>query len=133
MTELSRIWRETEYRYNLTGTKCKNCGRSYFPPRDICPTCHRESIGKMEKYKFKGTGTVISYTTVHESAPAFKRQVPYNLAFIKLTEGPVITAQIVDCEPEDIEIGKEVHMVFRKIRQDGESGIIEYGYKFTLG
>ena len=61
-----------------------------------------------------------------------KRQVPYVLALIKLVEGPVITAQIVDCAPEDVDIGTKVHTVFRKIRQDGESGIIEYGYKFVI-
>ncbi len=132
MTELSRIWRETEYRYNLIGYKCKNCGNSYFPPRDICPKCHRESIGKMEKIKFSGNGEVISYTVVHDAPPSFKRQVPYVLALIKLSEGPVITAQIVDSGEENIEIGTKVHMVFRKIRQDGDSGIIEYGYKFLV-
>ncbi len=132
MTELSRIWRETEYRYNLIGFKCNNCGRSYFPPRDICPYCHRESIGKMEKVKFSGNGEILSYTTVHDAPPAFKRQVPYTLALVKLDEGPVITAQIVDCDPDEVNTGKKVHMVFRKIREDGTNGVIEYGYKFRL-
>ena len=132
MTELSRIWRETEYRYNLIGYRCKNCGNSYFPPRDICPKCHRESIGKMEKVKFSGNGEVMSYTVVHDAPPSFKRQVPYVLALIRLSEDPVITAQIVDSPEENIEIGTKVHMVFRKIRQDGDSGIIEYGYKFAV-
>ncbi len=132
MTELSRIWRETEYRYNLIGYKCKNCNRTYFPPRDICPYCHRESIGKMEKFKLSGNGEITSYSIVHESSSAFKRQVPYVMALIKLNEGPVITAQIVDCDPDNVEIGKKVHMAFRKIREDGTNGIIEYGYKFKL-
>ena len=131
MTELSRIWRETEYRYRLIGNKCNNCQRVYFPPRDICPYCHRDSIGKMEKYQLNGTGEIISYTTVHEAAPAFKRQVPYTLALVKLDEGPVITAQLTG-NLEKLDINKRVHMVFRKIRQDGEEGIIEYGYKFEL-
>ena len=86
----------------------------------------------MEKVKFSGNGEVISYTVVHDAPPSFKRQVPYVLALIKLSEGPVITAQIVDSGEENIEIGTKVHMVFRKIRQDGDSGIIEYGYKFLV-
>ncbi|AAT42967.1 Zn-ribbon domain-containing OB-fold protein [Picrophilus oshimae] len=131
MTELSRIWRETEYRYRLIGNKCNNCKRVYFPPRDICPYCHRDSIGRMEKYQLNGTGEIISYTTVHEAAPAFKRQVPYTLALVKLDEGPVITAQLTG-NLEGIDTGKRVHMVFRRIRQDGEEGIIEYGYKFEM-
>ena len=51
---VARFWRENASRYNLIGTKCGVCGRAYFPPRSVCPTCHRQSIGKMEPYKLKG-------------------------------------------------------------------------------
>ena len=50
---VARFWRENASRYNLIGTKCGVCGRAYFPPRSVCPTCHRQSIGKMEPYKLK--------------------------------------------------------------------------------
>ncbi len=110
----------------------QNCGRTYFPPRDICPYCHRESIGKMEKVKLSGNGEILSYSIVHDSSPAFKREIPYVMALIKLDEGPSITAQVVDCNPDEVDIGRRVHMVFRKIREDGKNGIIEYGYKFRL-
>ena len=60
------------------------------------------------------------------------RQRPYVLALIKLDEGPTITGQIVDADHEALEIGKRVRNVFRKVREDGKSGIIQYGYKFVL-
>ena len=47
-------------------------------------------------------------------------------------EGPVLTGQIVDAENDSIEMGKRVRSVFRKICEDGKSGIIQYGYKFVL-
>lgn len=31
---------------------------------------------------------------------------------------------------DNIEIGDPVEMVFRKIREDGENGVISYGFKF---
>lgn len=49
---------------------------------------------------------------------------------MELDEGAKVTAQIVDCKPEDIKIGDEVEMVFRKIREEGEDGVITYGFKF---
>ena len=49
--EVPRFWRETRARYNLEGVRCGACETVYFPPREVCPDCHRESIGKMEKYK----------------------------------------------------------------------------------
>ena len=49
---------------------------------------------------------------------------------IKLDEGPKITAQIVDCELDDVKIGMRVQSTFRKIQEDGYMGAIHYGYKF---
>ena len=43
-----------------------------------------------------------------------------------------LTSQLVDCDVEDIEIGDDVEMVFRRIREDGEDGVISYGYKFKV-
>ncbi len=132
MGELSRMWREMPSRYRMVGRRCENCKRVYFPPRDICPVCHRESIGKMTPIEIEGKGEIVSYTIVHESPPAFVRQKPYVIAIVRLTEGPNITGQIVDCEPEDINIGAKVRSVFRRISEDGKSGVIHYGYKFVL-
>ncbi len=132
MGELSRMWREMPSRYRMEGRKCENCSRVYFPPRDICPVCHRDSIGKMKPVDIAGNGEIISYTVVHETPPAFIRQKPYVLAIIKLDEGPMITGQIVDSEPEEIKMGSRVKSVFRRISEDGKSGVIHYGYKFTL-
>lgn len=132
MGEVSRFWRETEHRYRLVGLQCGNCGRYYFPPRDVCPTCHRESIGKMKPVDLSGDGEIVSFTVVHESPTAFIRQRPYVLAIIKMKEGPSLTGQIVDCDPSEVDIGMKVRSVFRKIAEQGKSGIIEYGYKFVL-
>lgn len=41
-------------------------------------------------------------------------------------------SQLTDCEIDEIDIGKKVRMVFRKISEDGDAGIINYGYKFVL-
>ncbi len=132
MGEVSRFWRESVHRYRLVGNECGNCKRVYFPPRDVCPICHRESIGKMEEVSLSGNGEIESFTVLHEVPPSFTRQRPYIMAIIKLDEGPSLTGQIVDCDPGEVEIGKRVQAVFRRIAQEGESGIIEYGYKFAL-
>ncbi len=132
MGELSRMWRESPNRYRFLGNKCGNCERIFFPSRVVCPFCHRESLGKMADYELSGDGEIFSFTVVHEAPPAFARQKPYVLALIKLVEGPTITGQIVDYDIEDVEMGKKVHSVFRKVAQDGKTGIIYYGYKFML-
>ncbi len=151
--EIPRHWRLKQQRYNLVGEVCEQ-GHKVFPPRDVCPDCHGEA---KIPFKFSGRGVVYSYTTIHEAPAGFEQEVPYNVALIKLDEGPMITAQLTDVEshqesaeawvdqskgwPEipingaqekvfDIEIGMPVEMVTRKLNEDGEKGLINYGYKF---
>jgi uncharacterized OB-fold protein len=126
-----RFWREVGSRYNLVGSKCGNCGRIYFPPRAVCRECHRASIGKMERLKLTGTGTVVTHTTVFDAPKDFTMQVPYAMAIIELDEGVRITGQVIDCKPADVRIGMRVKATFRKLGEDGRAGIIHYGYKFA--
>ncbi len=123
------VWRRYPQRYRLVGTKCETCGTYYFPPRLICPKCRRK--GKMVEYQFSGKGTVETFTVVHTPPDGMEGQEPYVLAIVKLDEGPMLTAQIVDVEPSDVKIGMKVRAVFRKISEDGDSGLIHYGYKFA--
>ncbi len=124
-----RFWRRQKERYNLIGVKCSKCSTLYFPPREICLKCRSS---KFEPYKFKGTGEVVTHTTIRVAPLGFELQVPYVVAIIQLSEGPRLTAQVVDCNPEDAKIGSKVKMVFRKISEDGKSGAIYYGYKFKI-
>ncbi len=125
-----RFWREIPYRYRLVGSHCKNCDESFFPPREICPTCRR--AGEVEEIKLAEEGEVYSYTVIRTAPPKFDIQTPYVIALIQLNNGPLILSQLTDCEIDDVEIGKKVKMVFRKISEDGPEGIINYGYKFVL-
>ncbi|RLF41627.1 MAG: transcriptional regulator [Thermoplasmata archaeon] len=127
---VARFWREIPQRYNIIGNKCTVCGRVFFPPRESCPYCRRKSLGKMQKIQLSGKGKIVTYTIIHSATEDFEDQVPYPIAIVELDEGPRITAQIVDCKPEDVKIDMRVESTFRKIRQDGSTGAIYYGYKF---
>jgi len=56
--------------------------------------------------------------------------VPYVFALVKLDEGPMVSAQIVDVKPEDVKIGMRVKAVFRRIQSEDPEGLIHYAYKF---
>ena len=125
-----RFWREIPSRYNLLGTKCGNCGALDFPPRSICTECGRKSLGKMVKQKLSGRGNVISYTVVHDAPSQFDLLKPYILAVIQLEEGVRLTSQVIDVEQSEVKIGMPVEATFRRLGQEGEAGVIQYGYKF---
>ena len=82
-----------------------------------------------ELYTFAGKGTVYSFTTNVDAPEGYESQAPYIVAMIKLDEGPLVTAQLTDLDGPP-EIGMRVEMVTRKLRTDGDAGIIVYGYKF---
>ncbi|MGA8276227.1 MAG: Zn-ribbon domain-containing OB-fold protein [Thermoplasmata archaeon] len=130
---IARFWRETPRRYNLGGSKCTICGTVYFPPRAVCPTCphHRQSLEKMVPFQLVGDGEVFSFTVVHDAAEGFEMQVPYVMALVKTVEGPILTGQVVDVEPGQVQIGLKVRATFRKLREEGKAGVIHYGYKFS--
>ncbi len=130
MKDIVRGWRHISQRYNLIGSKCLQCGEVFFPMRVICPKCRRK--GQLEPIKFSGNGKIMSYSVIHTPTDEFKNISPYAVAIIELEEGAKITSQIVDCNTDDIEIGHEVELVFRKIREEGAEGVISYGYKFKL-
>ena len=127
-----RFWREIPQRYNLQASKCGQCQAIHFPPREVCPTCRRASVGKMAVVNLSGRGTVLESTRVHKPAPGFELQVPYVVALVQTEEGPVVTGQVVDSGEGAVAAGARVKAVFRRLGQDGEAGVIYYGTKWQL-
>lgn len=125
--EVSRNWRLQKQRYGLVGEVCDHCGTKLFPPRDVCPECAEEA---KTLYQFSGRGEVYSYTTVYDAPQGYEEQAPYTVAIVKLEEGPLVTAQLTDVDNGNVSIGQKVEMVTRKLREDGDRGMLVYGYKF---
>ena len=125
--EVSRHWRLKKQRYTLVGEVCPHCEEKIFPPRDICPDCGEEA---RDLFQFSGKGSVYSYTTVSDAPAGFEENAPYTLAIVQLDEGPLVTAQLTDLDQGSVEIGTPVEMVTRKLRSEGDQGMLIYGYKF---
>jgi uncharacterized OB-fold protein len=125
--EVSRHWRLKQQRYSLVGEVCPACEHKIFPPRDICPECGQEA---RTAFQFSGRGEVYSFTTVRNAPAGFEEAAPYTVALVKLEEGPMLTAQLTDLGEKPVEIGMPVEMVTRRLRSDGERGMLVYGYKF---
>ncbi|MFB0564088.1 MAG: Zn-ribbon domain-containing OB-fold protein [Candidatus Aminicenantaceae bacterium] len=124
-----RYWREIPHRYRLEAGRCKKCGYVAFPPRLVCPRCKNREF---ESVKLKDEGEIVSYTIIRVPPEQFTDQAPYVIGIIELDSEVKILAQIVDCDFDDLAIGKKAKIELRKIRTEGESGIICYGYKGIL-
>lgn len=121
-----RYWRAMPQRYRFEAKKCKKCGKVLFPPRLVCPACHGRDF---ELTHINDHGKVDTFTIIRVAPSGFTDQVPYPVAIVDVGEGVKILCQVADCEPEELKIGMPVRLEFRKLSQEGESGIINYGYK----
>lgn len=123
--DLPRYHRLTAPYYRLEGRRCRACGAVQFPPRVHCAACRRRDT---EPFRFSGHGTVYSYAEVAQ--PPHGWNGPYMVAVVELAEGPRVTAQLTDVEPDEVAIGMPVEMVTRRLQEKGPHGYIVYGYKF---
>jgi len=121
-----RYWRNQVPRYRLLGDKCKACGARYFPAQPVC-TCGGTEF---EDYKLSETGEVVTWTVIRSPPVGYEKYAPYVVALIELDDGMRLLSQVVDVDPAEVKTGLRVEAVFRKVKEDGPSGIIYYGYKF---
>lgn len=91
------------------------CGTAQLYPRAVCTGC-----GAVDPpfERSEGTGTVYSYTICHvPGEPGFAELTPYPVAAIDLAEGVRLLA-LVDCAPDEIEIGASVAVTFWRVSDD---------------
>jgi uncharacterized OB-fold protein len=113
--------------YRMIGNKCEKCQTQFFPPVNICRGCKSIDLKQVE---MPAIGKVLSYTLQKESVAGFEEQEPMIFGLIELSNGVRLVAQIVDFPYESLKVGSRVKAVFRRVRADGISGQIYYGYKF---
>ena len=121
--------REIPQRFRLEAAACNKCGFIAFPPRLVCPECGSRDF---KDTMLQPEGTILTYTVIHTPADVFAVEAPFAVGIIETPEGARLTAQIVDCDPGEVEIGKKVDLRLRKIQKEGHSGILQYGYKAVL-
>jgi hypothetical protein len=126
MSTSAKYWREIPQRYRLEASKCKGCGAVWFPPRLVCAECGKRQF---EKVVLKDTGKVKTYTVIRVGPTDFSDQVPYAVGIVDLDDGVSIQCQIADCAPGELEMDMPVRIEFRKVKEEGEAGILCYGYK----
>jgi len=124
----ARYWREIPQRYRYEAAKCTGCGKVFFPPRRVCSQCRGR---RFEKTILPQEGEIETFTVIRVAPTGFGDEAPYAVGIVTLPGGVKVMAQIVDCAPEQLAIGDRVRLEFRRLRQDGESGILCYGYKFV--
>ena len=90
--------------------ECTACGALIHPPQPVCRYCHSHEMGVRA---VSGRATLSSYTVNHRfSLPGLP--APYVVAQVAIVEDPRVrlTTNIVNCDPDQLELGQVVEVVF---------------------
>jgi uncharacterized protein len=106
--ETAEFWGGTA-RGELLLPRCERCGVVVWYPRAFCPACRSLDV---TWFTASGRGTVYSFTVIRRGAPPYDRSTPFVVAYVELEEGPRVLTNVVDCDPDDVEVGMRVEVVF---------------------
>lgn len=123
-----RYWREIPERYRMEAAKCSKCNSIQFPKRIICPEC---GAREFETIRLSGKGELSTFTIIRVAPSGFGDLAPYAIGVVKLEEGIQVMGQVVDCNPEELKAGDKLVTQFRRMNEEGQTGMIIYSYKFV--
>jgi uncharacterized OB-fold protein len=93
--------------------RCAACDRFFHPPAPVCPGCASFDVAPTP---VSGCGVVVACTVNHQAwTPELAD--PYAVAIIELAEQPGLRllSNVVGCDPEAVEAGMSVKVVFEPI------------------
>jgi acetyl-CoA acetyltransferase/uncharacterized OB-fold protein len=98
---------------SLRFQECKSCESLIHPPAPVCRYCRSRDMGVRA---VSGKATLAGFTVNHRfSLPGMP--APYVIAQVAIAEDPRVrlTTNIVECEPERLELGQPVEVVFEQV------------------
>jgi uncharacterized OB-fold protein len=99
----------------LMAPRCSNCGKFRMPPTRFCSGCLSQDLDWVE---LSGLGTVFTFIIVrHPLNPKAADYVPFMPAAVDADGAPDMRfiSNVVDCEPEEVEIGMRVKVVWNHV------------------
>ncbi|WP_260287180.1 OB-fold domain-containing protein [Peribacillus aracenensis] len=117
------LYRGSHQNLSFTGSKCRICGTPQFPKQRVCIQCQAKD--EMEDYRFFGQSAKITTFTIDHLAASVAS--PIIAAIVDFDNGGRILCEVTDCSPEEIEIGMNVEMTFRRLFE--AKGISNYFWK----
>jgi uncharacterized protein len=102
--------------HTLLLRRCADCGKAHFYPRRFCPSCWSADVS----WEAAGGGaTLYTWSVVYANdLPPFGERVPYVAAVVDLDEGPRMMTNVVDCEPDALQVGMKLTVAFEARTDD---------------
>jgi uncharacterized OB-fold protein len=109
VTEETREFWDATARGVFLLKRCDDCSTVIWYPRFLCPDCHSTNTSWFEA---SGKGAVYSYTVPRRGQGPWRDVAPFIVAYVELDEGPRVLTNLVDVEPDAVEVGGPVEVVW---------------------
>ena len=106
----------------VMGTRCKDCGLAFFPPRADCHQCLKSNV---EWFEVSGTGELVSYSKLEYAPVGFGEDLPYCIAVLDYGDYKVFGRIADDVPEEEIKVGMEM----KTMVNDLPNGQMNYVFK----
>ena len=102
---------------SLEGSRCPECGDTFYPPRVVCLACYHEGLGRVALSR---RGVLYTFTIARMTLPGSLVQAPYVIAQVQLPEGVIVPTVLTGLDPETAKIGMELELAVEKASTDAE-------------
>lgn len=100
----------------LSVQKCDACDHIHFPGSPVCPNCLSED---QSWTPVSGKGEVLSWVRFHRAYwDSFRAELPYVVALVRLSEGPLLMTNILNAPEAGPPIGASVEVVFEDVDEE---------------
>jgi uncharacterized OB-fold protein len=96
----------------VMGTRCKECGLVFFPPRANCYKC---PSSEMEWFEVSGKGKLITYSKLKYAPVGFEGDLPYCIALLDYGDYKIFGRIASDIPEEEIKLGMEMKTVVNEL------------------
>lgn len=106
----------------VTGTRCRDCGTAFFPPRADCYQC---LTANMAWFDIDGTGKLVTYSRLQFAPVGFQEDLPYCIAVLDYGDYKVFGRIAEDIPEEELVIGMQMTTVANSL----PNGQLNYVFK----
>lgn len=106
----------------VSGTRCRACGRRFFPPRADCCDCLSSD---MEWFDVSGAGRLVTFSRLQFAPMGFDEDLPYAIALLDYDDFKVFGRIAEDIDAAEIQIG----MPMRAVAHTLSNGQLNYVFQ----
>ncbi len=96
----------------VMGTKCKKCGKYFFPPRADCCSCLSSD---MEWFEITNKGKLVSYSRLQYGPTGFEKELPYIIALLDFGDYKVFGWIDKEIPEEELKVGMDMGVKVNKM------------------